>query len=95
MFSQMNVVANLMVTEHSCNSTEKEINLISQGLVCLQTKLPLRFQSVSEGDSLRISVCGPVCHFLVIRIFLLAVPGRCFCCGLLYLPLYVFACMSW
>ena len=25
---------------------------------------------------------------------LLTVTKRCFCCGLLYLPLYVFACMS-
>ena len=28
-------------------------------------------------------------------IFFLAVSRRCFCCGLLFLSLYVFACMSW
>ena len=28
-------------------------------------------------------------------IFLLTIPRRCFCCGLLFLSLYVFACMPW
>ena len=33
-------------------------------------------------------------HPLLVK-FLLTIPRQCFCCGLLFLSLYVFACISW